>query len=259
MIGPPMRHALTQAGYGGPYVIRGNPIGALFDQVRDFCSPVPMDQTSDNVIEDTSGQGLGTPDSASFGPTDGGGSGGFLVAPSDAAGQPVTGIMCPFGSHWNSAVGICQMDPEPMEPADPCGQDNLIAARNSLRAAVSRCDRAGIQTVLDGARSCRDTAGAKPQKMAWVNLVNEANKALGNAKRCKPMAQSMPGKAKVEAMPRVPDTRTMTEGNPDMMAHPDPMMGMIDAQRVLLDPQMAAARRAPARPVKQKRGFGVMR
>jgi hypothetical protein len=59
---PPMKKQITQVGYGGPFVIRGNPIGALVDAIRGFCTPVPMQQVSSDggVYSDLSGSGLGS-------------------------------------------------------------------------------------------------------------------------------------------------------------------------------------------------------
>lgn len=56
---PPMTKQVTQAGYGGPFVIRSNPIGGLLDTIRNFCFPVPMQQT-DTGFSDLSGAGLGS-------------------------------------------------------------------------------------------------------------------------------------------------------------------------------------------------------
>jgi len=51
---PQMVHGLTQAGYGGPFVIRGNPVGAVLDVLRNFCAPMPMQAQADGSYIDTS-------------------------------------------------------------------------------------------------------------------------------------------------------------------------------------------------------------
>src|SRR5216684_7735127 len=58
---PTMRKQVTQVGYGGPFVIRGNPIGAVVDAIRNFCFPAPIETTDGGMnYNDLSGAGLGT-------------------------------------------------------------------------------------------------------------------------------------------------------------------------------------------------------
>ena len=58
---PRMERQVTQAGYGGPFVIRSNPIGAIFDAIRAFCFPAAMQASSDgSQYTDLSGYGTDT-------------------------------------------------------------------------------------------------------------------------------------------------------------------------------------------------------
>ena len=103
---PPMRKGVTQVGYGGPFVIRSNPIGAFIDTIRNFCFPVPMQQTSTGY-EDLSGTGLGSygTDTSSYLGYDGyygGGAGGLGYTPF-FGGQNT----CGAGTMYDTTTGVC--------------------------------------------------------------------------------------------------------------------------------------------------------
>jgi len=56
---PTTRKQLTQIGYGGPFVIRSNPIGAILDAIKGFCNPVPM-SFDGSTYTDLTDSGLGS-------------------------------------------------------------------------------------------------------------------------------------------------------------------------------------------------------
>lgn len=247
-MGPPMRHGLSQAGNAGPFVVRSNPIGAVLDAVRGFCFPVQMEEDGNSGFEDIEFGAFSSPGAET------GFAYGQAGPPNYYTGPVTDSASCGPGTSWDGTQCVPEgmmMGSSPVPTEDPCGQSHLLRARETLRTAVSACDRAGIAQVLDTARSCRDTSRGK-NAAAWVKLVGEAKAELDRARaRCKNAASKqtatatamMQGQVSNEPLPTEMGPTTMTEGNPRMMPSASPMGGMVDPRQVLL----------------KRRGFGVRR
>lgn len=165
---PPMVHGITQVGYGGPFVIRSNPLGAVLDTIRGFCAPVPMQVASpdgnfglpDNTSGFTDLSGLGQ---------DIGAAGGFTGFPS---------VTCPPDMPlYNSSTGMCQATqantPVPStgggaaftsQCTDPMYFDSVM---NSYIQAFNTGDICGMCEALGQVQACGTTINPGG---SWIDL-----------------------------------------------------------------------------------------
>lgn len=194
-MGPNTRHHVIQEGYGGDFVIRSNPIGAVLDTIRGFCSPVPLmddgnggyDNLSDGNLDYIPASGGGQPTGYSWLPQGGtqpGTGGPGPVIPPDP------GATCGMGTIYDATSMTCVPkpktggpDPVVMPPAqmDPCGFSNLQASMQAFNAAKTACDVAGVQMVAGNAAVCAKQKGAL--KAQWTNLAKAAMTAAKSMQR----------------------------------------------------------------------------
>ncbi|SRR6266540_507748 len=171
---PQMRKQVTQVGYGGPFVIRSNPIGAIVDAIRGFCFPAPMEQVSSDGGEyaDLSGYTMDPLGQAggSYGP------GGF------GQGVPATPSMqCGSGTMWDASQMLCIPTPgaaaAPLAPADECAYPSLVIEGGKLAAAKATNNVAETCRIIARAQSCVAAAGAnKTLAGQWMKLQQDAVK-----------------------------------------------------------------------------------
>lgn len=178
MVGPSCRAGLSQTCIGGPLVVRSNPVGALFDAVKRFCSPLPQTEDGDGgfLAEDPA---YSTPEYSTFDdqPLD---SGWFPQANFGPPG-PATGGYggCGPGTIWDGGMSACV----PEKPkADPAGIEAASAARARLSAAISAKDCEGVRQVLDLARASRGAKGTAAS-LRWNPIAVMAWNWLGANKR----------------------------------------------------------------------------
>lgn len=246
--GPRMRRGLTQAGYGGPFVLRSNPFGGIIDAVRGFCLPVPMEEGDTGGYSDLTGEGLGTP-GADF-PIAVGGPGGQYL-PQIVGGGMSPMQACGAGSVWDGLQMQCVPDMAmteigglPVAPTQPPvgAYAELQEAGRRLQMAVANCDVTGIEQIRlqAGINAKIGTEGTRGQ---WKALFNEAAQQKAAArKRC---AQPRQTAVKALGAGSGPDARarlqtarkravvasplTLTEGSgPRMTASRRPLLGAFD-------------------------------
>lgn len=232
--GPQYRRHVTQAGYGGPFVIRSNPFGAILDTIRGFCFPVPMTE-DEGVYYDDSGQGFGSPGAPDF-PLLGDAGPGY-ASPFAASGSGILGAQCGPGTRYDPDTRQCMPISSSMGDTStvisPCGSEALEEASRRLLMAVQACDLTGITQVQLTAGVCSRIA-PKTLRLQWKALANQAAKeAKSHKTRCKMAsirATMAPPGMMTPGMQEPNSPATFTEGNARMTANPMPMRGMVDPQ-----------------------------
>jgi hypothetical protein len=112
-IGPKMRPGLAQTDlYWGGFVVRNNPLGAVFDAIKSFCAPMPQQEQdgSDGYI--AADASLSTPEYTTFDQ----GAGGYYDAGSLVFGPPASSLTpqaspCGTGTIWDAGLGQCVVPP----------------------------------------------------------------------------------------------------------------------------------------------------
>lgn len=224
---PPMVRGLTQAGNGGPYVVRGNPIGAVFDAIRAFCFPVPMEASSDGTqYTDLSGSGLSTygTDLGALGQSNGVYTGPASVATTtDPNAYPTCkGQMPDYSSQMcvpiqspGTTQTMMPMAPNCMMSCDPSCLDYWTG---QLEMACQNYDSVTAGSIAVFAKACSVTVGSnKSLATSWANLAQMAGQRATNlvkGKQCdgtpKPM---MPMMAKQMPSPSPPASGNPAGGN----------------------------------------------
>jgi hypothetical protein len=214
-VGPSVRFQVVQAGEGGPFVMRSNPIGGIVDAIRGFCFPTPMVEDGNGGYD--SELGLGSPQTESeWGIFQGGG--GLPFLPSVGA-------------------GISTMMPDP-PPANnmvaDCGPAALYEMNRKLTMAGQRCDIPGAQMVKSAAAACAANAPVAI-KPGWVQLSARADRVITSLEnRCnQATAAPAPRKRKQTSfagyrLSSTPNHQSMTEGNVRGQPTYSPMNGMVD-------------------------------
>lgn len=188
-VGPRVRPGLAQTGtFRQHLVVRNNPIGALFDAVRAFCSPLPQEQVGEDgyLAEEPSAS---TPEYTGIYDYGGAGYGGGS-APLDSAyfAPPAFGPPETFGSAQPSTVTPTPAPAAPTAPVeDPTRIEAAAAARAALRKAMEAKDCEGVRGVLDQARTYRGTATKTAQFQRWQPIATQAVAWLKqNTRKCGP-------------------------------------------------------------------------
>jgi hypothetical protein len=175
---PQMRKQVTQAGYGGPFVIRSNPIGAIVDAIRNFCYPAPMEQVSSDggVYADQYGM-----DGNLGGDV---GAGGFPYLGQSGGGgfSPQNILSCGTGTMPDATNMFCvptagtgaMPTPTPTTGMDPCGAINLGIQQAKFAAATVTADVYGVCEVSLLARQCQMAPNSKPMQAAWKVLADSS-------------------------------------------------------------------------------------
>jgi len=181
-VGPRMRAGLAQTDimFGG-FIVRSNPIGAIFDAVRAFCSPMPMQEDGSDGYA-AADAGYSTPELTSF---DAG-----SVAPSqplDSAWfgppQPATYQNCGAGSMWDAGLSACVPQSTAQTPqTDPTGLDATAAARTRLQTAIAANNSADVRGVYDLAVQNQGTQKRSPVYQRWNQLAHQALNWLNSHK-----------------------------------------------------------------------------
>lgn len=183
---PQMRKQVTQVGYGGPFVIRSNPIGAIVDAIRGFCFPAPMEQVSSDGGEYADLSGYTMDPLGQAGGSYGGGGFGQGVPPTPS-------MNCGSGTMWDTSQMMCvptpgaamMPGPAPM-PAESCDYLALVAEGAKLGAAKGTNDVRETCRIIGKADSCIAAAGANETlRKQWTDLkaaaVKQANDQTKNA------------------------------------------------------------------------------
>jgi hypothetical protein len=138
-IGPKTRPGLYQTDimFNSRFVIRNNPIGAIFDQIRAFCSPMPQEQQGDEGGYVAEEPYLSTPEYSSFdsGPTYAGGA-GYLVGGPPSSPLTPTASPCGPGTIWDAGLGQCTLPAE--APAETPNQERQRQLRERGRKAPKK-------------------------------------------------------------------------------------------------------------------------
>ena len=222
--GPSLVHGVTQVGYGGPFVIRSNPIGALVDTVRGFCFPVSMQADGAGGYDATTdyGQDLGT------------------VGTVTDTGNPINYASSPVIEPPTTTVAMNDMPRMAMQgnsPSliSPCSPEALDAMTQKLSDAAANCDIVGVNLVRRLAPICQKTAPAhmRPQ---WAALAANA-RGIGNSleRQCNQRPRvSSSSLASIQAAkaPNLPSPMTLTETNVNMQSFFDPMQGHFDPSMI---------------------------
>jgi hypothetical protein len=175
-----MRPGMAQTFIGGPFVIRSNPIGALFDQLRQFCSPLPMEESGDGF---EAPDGMGTPERESFdsAPADSGWFGSLDFGPPGPISS-APGSSCAPGTVWDAGIGQCVTQPS---SAPAVAASTPADARKALATAIAAKDCEGVRQVLDLARSSSTAKRGTPTAKSWANVADGAKRFLAsNRKKC---------------------------------------------------------------------------
>jgi hypothetical protein len=108
-----MRAGLAQTDimFNSRFVIRSNPIGAIFDQIKAFCAPMPMEEQADDGGYVAYDAGVSTPEFTDFGQAPAGGYGGYLVGGPPSTPLTPTASPCGPGTIWDAGLGQCTMPP----------------------------------------------------------------------------------------------------------------------------------------------------
>lgn len=217
---PPMVRGVTQAGNGGPYVVRGNPIGAIFDAIRAFCFPVPMQASSDGTqYTDLSGNGLDTygTDLGALGQSNGGYSGfGFqdpTMFPFCQGQMPnySTQMCVPIGSTMPTPNGG-GTTPPPVTPTDMGAIDctkmnsydpscysywNMQAANACANLDATTLTEIGVWAIggkgLTDKALANDWATLSSNCLIWAGRIAAGKDCQGNPVKPKMMAMAMDG------------------------------------------------------------------
>lgn len=174
-IGPRVRPGLAQTYIGGPFVVRSNPVGAIFDNLRSFCSPLSQVESDDSYT--TSDPALNTPEMSTFADA--------YSAPADSLyfgdlGGPSPSVngSCGVGTLWDAGIGACVPAPVTATPMSSSPAD----ARAALKAAASNQDCEGVRRVLDMARSQRGKKGSSVYQ-SWQDIAIRAKTWLESKRR----------------------------------------------------------------------------
>jgi len=221
-----MRRQVTQVGYGGPFVIRGNPIGAIVDAIRNFCFPAPMQAMNGGMgYEDLSGAGLGTygTDTGSLG-LGSGYSGGFGTNPYVPLSQ-----QCGTGTMPDYSTGMCvptsnvttsNPPTTTMTMAMGCDYPSLVAfsaqagAAYGLRDVQTLCNLQGMASACASALNPSDPLNGRYMDLS--NRIGRWLKALGcnDCATCAGNKRAMAPPAPPTPPPTSPATGTSGGGTP---------------------------------------------
>ena len=176
-IGPRTRPGLLQTFVGGPFVVRSNPMVAVFDNIRSFCAPLAQEETDDNYA--TEDPTYSSPALASFDqqtPSD------SFFGRFESGADPISANgSCGPGTMWDGGLGACVPLPAPAGSAT----NTPAATRKALADAISRKDCEGVRTVLDTVRSSRGAKGS-PAYRWWQEIGIRAKQWLdANRKTCR--------------------------------------------------------------------------
>jgi hypothetical protein len=256
-IAPRLRKGVTQVGYGGPFVLRSNPIGGLIDTVRGFCFPVPMMDDGSGLYQDLSGQGL---DSAGIS----GGFGGGAIQPNDPLSAPMGDMMSPAtmmcgpGQAYDAVTMTCQpsaMVDMGLANKIPGGPEDLDAAKNKVIAfQMGQGSWQDCETFITTMQFYRPIAPGY-LKSQWTDLINATKAVCANAKKRKQTGPSQAvmalsgqaNRANLGPMPMTPTPLSLTEGNVRMVPSRDPMGGAVDP-RASIPPPSRGQRVTASRP-----------
>lgn len=184
-IGPPSRRGASRVGvFGEKVIVRSNPVGAIFDWLRGFCSPLPQQEVSEGEFVTDDEQYSTVSPTESYAP--------IYNVPSDVytpnypvAGSADPSTRCGAGTLWDSALGSCVPDRSPSLDVDPAGPSAAIAAREAFRRASTAKDCAGVRTVMDTAAVMRGKSGSAAWAR-WEPIRKLAADWLGSHKKlCK--------------------------------------------------------------------------
>jgi hypothetical protein len=193
---PPMVRGLTQAGYGGPFVVRNNPIGAVFDAVRAFCFPVPMQSSADGTqYTDLSGSGLDT--YGGYTSQDLGSLGGGYYGLGNNPYAPVSGY-CGTGTTFDAASQMCVPTPTTPGTTTPmamttdcvtsCDASCLDYYSSKASDACTMFDSVTLGAIAVKAAACAAAAGSnKTLAASWTQLAYDCTRwaqYLGSGKQC---------------------------------------------------------------------------
>lgn len=172
---PQMRKQVSQVGYGGPFVIRSNPIGAIVDAIRGFCFPAAMEQvSSDGGVYADSGGGYSGLDTAGL---DGypyvGSFGGGLTAPASPS------IQCMQGELYNPNTNMCvptpgattgANPPNMPAPSDNCGSQKRAELDMMFSQARNNRDVRSMCQTFFAVDTCANAPNSPADKAAWAAL-----------------------------------------------------------------------------------------
>jgi hypothetical protein len=186
---PRMERQVTQAGYGGPFVVRGNPIGAIWDAIKGFCFPAPMQASSDgSQYTDLSGSGLDT--YGGYTQTDlgnlGGGYFGVQYPANNQCQPPANG--CGTGT-WDYSQCMCvpvntggTTGGTPTTPTVDCSKGGcdptcLEYVTQQASNACSNYDAATLTALAVRASGCATaTSGDRTLSGNWASLASKCVK-----------------------------------------------------------------------------------
>jgi hypothetical protein len=164
--------AQTDIMFGG-FVVRSNPIGAIFDAVRAFCSPMPMAEDGSDGYA-AADPGYSTPELTSF-------DAGSVASsqPLDSAWfgppEPSTYRNCGAGSMWDAGLSACVPQSAGQTPqADPCSTSAASAARQALATAKGANNQEGVRQAYDLGLQCRGTKKTPATWGVWQPLAADS-------------------------------------------------------------------------------------
>lgn len=107
-IGPKCRAGLAQTDFMfGHYVVRSNPVGAIFDAIRAFCAPMPQAQQGDDGGYLAGDEAYSTPEFTSFDQAPAAGYAGYLVSGPPSTPLTPSASPCGPGTIWDAGLGQC--------------------------------------------------------------------------------------------------------------------------------------------------------
>lgn len=238
---PRMERQVTQAGYGGPFVVRGNPIGAIFDAIRAFCFPAPMQASSDgSQYTDLSGYGTDTyggytqSDLGSLGV-----GGGYF--PTTNPYMP-SGSQCGTGTTYDYSLQQCVptmtgvsgggTTPTPSNPTPGgcsvvgCGPDCLEYVSAAMQDACAKNDLTTLTALIVRAKTCQAVTSADSALSGnWGKLASDAKIWAGYLAQGK-LCTGQPRPAMPTPTPTTPTTSGgTTPANPASPAQGNPAAG----------------------------------
>jgi len=171
-IGPKVRPGVVRTGlFRDRLIVRGNPIGAVVDWIRGFCSPLPQEEVGEG---DYAADGdLGT----QVAPDDYGGGFAGSVAAEFPGASAVSQPLYRDQLYPDASLGVA-----PAAPAKRSPLEELQQARSALSEAKLRRDCAGVQQVLDAARLTRGRKNSATYA-AWQGLALDAKRWLAANRR----------------------------------------------------------------------------
>lgn len=232
---PTTRKQVTQAGYGGPFVIRSNPIGAIVDTIRGWCFPAPMEQTSSDGSSYAAPDGYGSygEPSAPY-PDTGGYTPGFAGLGGGNVGTVGGGMNCGSGTMWDASQQLCvptpgssMMPSSSMMPAasiDPCGVEALNTETKRFQTAAAAGDKRTICSVSVNADDCMRRASTPALKAAWASLkATSGSTAIAfGVTNCRTYLGTVPAAPATQGMGLTPSGMPMTTGTPTPVAGGSP-------------------------------------